>query len=43
MVVDGIVINRLIGIKGYSLCFDLSQKERRITTIFKTRQFVHIK
>lgn len=38
MVVDGTVTNRLLGIKGYSLCFGLSQKERRITKIFKTRQ-----
>lgn len=38
MVVDGTVINRLTGIKGYSLCFGLSQKGRRINKIFKTRQ-----
>lgn len=38
MVVDGTVINRLTGFKGYSLCFGISQKERRVNKIFKTRQ-----
>lgn len=34
MVVDGTVINRLTGFKGYSLCFGISQKESRINKIF---------
>lgn len=38
MVVDGAVINRLTSIKGYSLYFDVSQKERRMNGIFKIIQ-----
>ena len=36
MLVDRTGINRLAGIKGYSLHFGLSQKERRINKILTT-------
>lgn len=36
MVVDRAGINRLAGIRGYSLHFGVSQKERRINKILKT-------
>lgn len=42
MVVDGTVINRLTGIKGYSLCLGLNQKERRIRYLRQDR-LVHVK
>lgn len=42
MVVDGTVINRLTGDKGYRLCFGLSQKERRIGYLRQDR-LVYVK